>query len=68
MKLQHIKRNMARCKVCGDVLESKHVHDYVSCKCGAIAIDGGTEYLRRTCQNLSDIEELSEFEEIEGGY
>ena len=39
--------NKARCDNCGDVIESKHVHDYVSCSCGRLAVDGGHEYLRR---------------------
>jgi hypothetical protein len=41
-----IIRNAAQCVKCDDVIESKHVHDFVSCKCGAIFIDGGHEYLR----------------------
>ena len=31
---------------CDDLIESRHVHDFVSCKCGAIFVDGGHEYLR----------------------
>ena len=42
-----IKRSMARCKFCGDIIESKYTHNYVTCSCGAIAVDGGHEYLRR---------------------
>lgn len=41
-------RNRAKCLKCGDVIESKHVHDFVSCKCGAISVDGGREYLKRS--------------------
>ena len=41
-----IIRNAAQCAKCDDVIESTHVHDFVSCKCGAIFIDGGHEYLR----------------------
>jgi len=41
-----IIRNAARCKKCGDVIESKHVHDFVPCSCGAIFVDGGHEYFR----------------------
>jgi len=26
-------KNSARCKNCGDILESKHRHDYVTCTC-----------------------------------
>ena len=28
-----ITKNAARCKNCGDVIESTHRHDFVSCKC-----------------------------------
>lgn len=45
-----IKVNKAKCRKCGDIIESKHVHDYVSCKCGAIAVDGGHYYLKRSYQ------------------
>ena len=52
----------ARCTRCGDVLKSEHRHDFRSCGCGAVAVDGGQSYLRR-CGAPADIEELSEFEE-----
>lgn len=41
-----IVRNMAKCKRCGDIIESKHKYDFVSCKCKAISLDGGREYQR----------------------
>lgn len=41
------KRNRAKCLKCLDVIESKHRHDFVYCKCGSFAVDGGKEYLRR---------------------
>lgn len=40
-------RNIAKCKKCGDIIESKHRHDFVRCKCGAIFVDGGHDYIRR---------------------
>ena len=40
------QRNRARCKKCGDVIESKYRHDFVSCKCAAIFVDGGNDYFR----------------------
>ena len=55
-----IKVNKAKCRRCGDIIESKSVHDYVICKCGAIAVDGGKEYLRRSAKDLNDIIEMSE--------
>lgn len=41
-----IVRNAARCRKCGTVIESRQRHDFVWCKCGAIFVDGGTDYLR----------------------
>jgi hypothetical protein len=55
-----ITRNAVRCKTCGDIIESRTVHELVMCSCGACGVDGGLEYLRR----LGDpeaYEELSEF-------
>lgn len=42
-----IVQNAASCNGCGDFIVSKHRHDFVECTCGAIAVDGGQEYLRR---------------------
>ena len=42
-----IIQNAASCNGCGDFIVSKHRHDFVTCSCGAIAVDGGQEYLRR---------------------
>ena len=39
--------NSATCRKCKDFIFSRHVHDFVTCKCGAISVDGGQEYLRR---------------------
>ena len=54
-----ILRNSAKCRKCGDSIESKHRHDFVWCKCGAIAVDGGKAYLRRV-GNFGDFEDTSE--------
>lgn len=35
-----------KCKLCGDIIESKHRHDYVTCSCGEISVDGGKDYFR----------------------
>ena len=58
-----IIRNMARCKKCGDTIESLYRHDYISCDCGALAVDGGKDYLRRVYGEEGDYEELSVYEE-----
>lgn len=57
--VEKIKRNAARCLKCGDVIESKHRHDFRACSCGAIFVDGGLDYLRRG-GDFDAIEDLSE--------
>ena len=53
--------NKIKCKKCGDVIESTYRHDFKFCKCGAVAVDGGKDYLRRLGYE-EDYEELSEIE------
>ena len=64
MKNAKIIRNRAQCNLCKDIIESTFRHDFVNCKCGAIYVDGGHDYLRRV-GNLEDMTDLSEVEEIE---
>lgn len=59
--MQKILVNKIKCKKCGDIIVSEHRHDFKYCKCGAVAVDGGQDYLKR-CGYLEDMEELSEFE------
>ena len=42
-----ILSNQVECKVCGDNPYSASRHDFRTCKCGAISVDGGMGYLRR---------------------
>lgn len=41
-----LTRNAIRCKSCNTIIESKHRHDFVSCPCGAVFVDGGLDYFR----------------------
>ena len=59
-----IIKNAIKCKLCGEVIESKHVHDFVQCKCGACAVDGGHDYLRRCFKDKDCYIDLSESIEI----
>ncbi|MBV1930047.1 MAG: hypothetical protein KUG81_11110 [Gammaproteobacteria bacterium] len=43
----YIVSNQAKCLSCGDSIYSMHRHDYVSCSCGKLAVDGGQDYIRR---------------------
>ena len=58
--MRKITKNAIQCKLCGEVIESKHVHDFVQCKCGACAVDGGHDYLRRCFRDKDCYIDLSE--------
>lgn len=45
----------AQCKLCNDIIESKHQHDFVECKCGEIFLDGGDEYLRFGAKDINNV-------------
>ncbi|OLA34489.1 MAG: hypothetical protein BHW38_03000 [Firmicutes bacterium CAG:321_26_22] len=57
-KKEEIIRNKIKCKKCGDIIESKSTNDYKRCSCGAVAVDGGIDYLKRV-GNEEDYKELS---------
>jgi hypothetical protein len=66
--MRKIIRNALRCRHCGDVIESKSVHDFKQCSCGAIFVDGGCEYLRRGYKTSpeEDFIDLSEYADVPG--
>ena len=63
--MKKIIKNAIQCKLCGDIIKSTDRHNYVECKCGACAVDGGHDYLRRSFKEKDCYNELSITEEIE---
>ena len=64
--MEVILSNKCQCRLCGDIIESLRAHHMVKCKCGCIATDGGTQYLRRWARHsLNDIIDLSDRYEME---
>jgi hypothetical protein len=64
--MRKIIKNAIKCVHCGDIIESKDCHDFVTCLCGCCSVDGGTDYLRRCFQNSpEDFIDLSEFEDTD---
>lgn len=51
-------RNIAMCLKCKDVIESKSRHDFVSCECGEIFVDGGKDYWRAGAGNFKNFRRL----------
>lgn len=64
--MKKIIKNCIKCNCCGDIIVSEDRHDFKWCTCGAVAVDGGKEYLRRSFKNsIEDYTEMSECEEQE---
>ena len=61
--MEKIIINKAKCKKCGDIIESKDVNDFKRYACGIIAVDDGHYYIKRI-GNKDDIIELSKVENI----
>jgi hypothetical protein len=40
--------NEATCHVCGNTIRSKNRHNYVTCQCGNVSVDGGSWYVKRS--------------------
>lgn len=66
MSEKKLIKNAIKCNHCGDVIESKYTHDFVTCSCKTVSVDGGLSYCKRSFKNgLDDFTDMSEWEEIE---
>ena len=52
--------NSVQCKNCGDIIESTSRHDFRTCSCGKVSVDGGHDYLRRSYESEDCYIDLSE--------
>lgn len=57
-------RNRAKCKLCNSVIESFHRHDYVTCSCEEIAVDGGNDYHKCMAKNWDNFLRLDDLDNI----
>lgn len=57
-RFDQIVQNMAKCLRCGEIVVSEFRHDFVTCSCGSLSVDGGNAYLRRVGER-EDWEEMS---------
>lgn len=55
-----ITRNAVKCLNCDEVVESKHRHNYVTCACGNVSVDGGLDYTRRSIADKSAAIDISD--------
>ena len=49
-----------KCLVCGDIIESKSVHDLVCCKCESCYIDGGNYYSHIGAKDFDKVVEVKD--------
>ena len=58
-----IRHNRIKCKVCGEIIESKRIYDFVSCSCKRCYVDGGKSYVNVGAFDLKDVVVMTEYEE-----
>lgn len=56
--LGNIYENQIKCTSCNTLIRSKYKHDFVTCPCGSVSVDGGSHYLKRS-GNITGYEEMS---------
>jgi len=56
---KEIVQNSVICNLCKEEIWSAHVHDFKTCSCGNISVDGGLQYLRRVGKSISDSTDTS---------
>jgi hypothetical protein len=54
-----ILRNSALCHSCGEEIVSAFRHDFVTCSCGNVAVDGGGSYPRRVLRDGASFKDTS---------
>lgn len=66
--MRKLIKNAIRCKHCGDIIESKSVHNFVQCSCGSCFVDGGLDYIRLGFKTSpdDDFENLCEYIDVPG--
>ena len=62
--MNKIIQNEIKCLKCSDIIYSGHRHDFKSCSCGAVSVDGGMDYFKRS-GNREDWEERSLLTDLE---
>jgi hypothetical protein len=53
-------KNKAKCKLCNTIIESFFEYDLARCKCGEIAIEGGTNYFKIFANNYDNFIRIDE--------
>lgn len=57
--------NAAQCHRCRKVIRSVYRHDFVTCHCGDVSVDGGEAYNRRAFQTDATWDEITTQEQYD---
>lgn len=57
--------NAVQCHACAEVIVSLYRHDFKTCKCGDVSVDGGYDYLRRVWADRAEWTEMQRDENDE---
>ena len=52
--------NQAQCALCHDIITSRSRHDFVSCSCGEIFVDGGNDYVRGGAGSFANFRSMTQ--------
>ena len=62
--MERIISNKIQCNHYGEIIESKSIHSFVTCKCGTWIVDGGHCHFNRSYFNSPE-EDFIELREVE---
>lgn len=57
---EKMKAMKIKCLLCGDIIQSKSVHNLVSCKCESCYIDGGKYYAHIGAKDFSKVVKVND--------
>lgn len=60
-----ILENAAQCEECGEYIRSNNRHDFKYCKCGNVAVDGGSWYARRVFKTTNFKNIIINYKDVE---
>lgn len=60
-----ILENAAVCGVCNDYIRSNNKHDFKSCSCGNVSVDGGSWYARRSFKTDNFKNKITLYKDVE---
>lgn len=61
--MKKLIKNQVKCLKCGDIIVSERRYDFVTCSCGNVSVDGGSDYCRVSFEEKGTWVDISVWEE-----